>query len=119
MSESKEIKCAVTKNLGRYNICANDKQWCIQVLLPNGKWLSETWPEEDEPHINGVPPSAVVEMIEDRVKSYWISSRRKEQLEQVEGARPMFDQMDDAWARARIKALEHEISHLRAHLIEE
>ena len=123
MSESnlevKPLKCWVAKNLGRYNFASNDKDWCVQVLMPDGKVLSETWPEDDEPDTDGIPPSEVVEMIAARLKSYWICTRREETMAKIEAARPMFEQMNDAWARAQITYLQRQIDSLKSYLIEE
>lgn len=119
MSNEKPIKGIVTKNLGRYNLCSNEKQWCVQVLMPDGKWLSETWDESDEPHVDGLPPSEVIDLIVDRINSYWISGRRKEQLEMVEKHRESFDKMDDAWARSQIASLERRIESLKSYVMEE
>jgi hypothetical protein len=117
--EVKPLKCWVTKNIGRYNFASNNKDWCVQVYMPDGKVLSETWPEDDEPDTDGVPPSEVVEMIAARLRSYWISTRREETMARIEAARPMFEQMDDVWARSRIAGLQRQIDSLKSYLIEE
>jgi hypothetical protein len=118
-AEVKPLKCWVTKNLGRYNFASNDKDWCVQVLMPDGKVLSETWPEGDEPDTDGVPPSEVIELIIVRLKSYWISTQRDKTMARIEAARPMFEQMDDAWARAQINSLQRQIDSLKSYLIED
>lgn len=119
MSDEKKLNCYVTKNLGRYNWASNDKQWCVQVMMPDGKVLSETWPEDEEPDTDGLPPSEVIELIVTRLNSYWICTKREETLARVEAARPMFDQMDDVWARRQISVLEGRVNSLRMYLIEE
>jgi hypothetical protein len=118
-TETKPLSCIVIKDLGRYNFASNEKQWNVQVLMPDGKWLSEKWNEDDEPAIEGEPPSEVIAMIEARIKSYWICTRREETLARIESFRHMFPQMDDAWARKQIESLEWRISSLRDYLIEE
>lgn len=118
-TESKPLTCVITKNLGRYNFASDEKQWCVQVLMPDGKWISETWDEGDEPAIEGEPPSEVIEIMVARLKSYWISTRRDETLARIDSFRPMFPHMDDVWARKQIESLERRILSLRHHLIEE
>lgn len=117
-TEVAPIKCWVTKDLGRYNFASNDKDWCVQILMPDGKVISETWPQDDEPDTDGVPPSEVIELIVARLNSYWISTRRDETLARIEAARPMFERMDDAWARVHINALQRKIDSLKPYLIE-
>jgi hypothetical protein len=118
-TETKPLACSITKNLGTYNLASTGKQWCVQVLMPDGKWISETWDQDDEPATEGEPPSVVIELIVERLNSYLFSSRRTETLARVDSFRPMFPQMDDAWARSQIAGLERRIRALQCHLIEE
>jgi hypothetical protein len=113
-----KIKCQVTKNLGRYNWAGTEKEWFVQVLLPDSKWLSASWPEDDEPEIDGVPPSRVIEMIEARERSYWINTALQGKLDLIADATPFLERMDDAWAKSRIATLERQIASLRADIVE-
>ncbi|MBJ9709848.1 hypothetical protein [Burkholderia gladioli] len=112
------LKCLITKSLGRYNFASTEKEWCVQVLLPDGKWISEHWPENDEPCIEGEPPSEVLRMIVERLNSYWICTRREENLARIDAVRPMFGAMDDAWARQQIESHQRQIELLKNHLQE-
>ncbi|MGE8691495.1 MAG: hypothetical protein ACN6PJ_30410 [Achromobacter sp.] len=110
----------ITKTLGRYNFANTaEKQWCVQMRMPDGKGLSETWPEDEEPDIDGVPPSQVLDLIEERLKSYWISTRRDETLARIAAYREQSEQLDDAWARLHIAAYERKIRSLENYLITE
>jgi hypothetical protein len=110
----------ITKTLGRYNFANTaEKQWCVQMIMPDGKGLSETWPEEEEPDIDGVPPSQVLDLIEERLKSYWISTRREETLARIAAYREKSEELDDAWARRLIASLERKIRELEIYLAEE
>lgn len=110
----------ITKTLGRYNFANTaEKQWCVQMRMPDGKGLSETWPEDEEPDIDGVPPSQVLDMIEERLKSYWISTRREETLARIAAYREQAEQLDDAWARRQIEAHDRRIADLKPYLITE
>jgi len=102
----------VTKNYGRYNLASNEKEWCVQVLLPNGKWLSEHFTEE--PSVDdSTAPSDAVEVISERLESYWISTSREEKRTVIEYARSMAAEMDKTWAENRIKRFQNEIDRLR------
>jgi hypothetical protein len=116
--ENKPLCCWITKNLGRYNFASNAKDWCVQVMMPDGKVMSETWPEDQEPETEGVPPSEVIEMMVVRLKSYWLSTRREETLARVEEFRPQFPAMDAAWARAQIAMHERQIKTFSQYLID-
>ncbi|QTO46366.1 hypothetical protein [Burkholderia latens] len=118
MSDEKKLNCYVTKNLGRYNLASNDNDWCVQVMMPDGKTISARWPEDDEPDTDGRPPSEVIELIVARLNSYWICTNRTETLARIDAARPMFDQMDDAWARRQIAQHERQIKELSQYLME-
>ncbi|MEN5063595.1 hypothetical protein [Achromobacter aegrifaciens] len=110
----------ISKTLGRYNFANTaEKQWCVQMIMPDGKGLSETWPEDEEPDIDGVPPSQVLDLIEERLKSYWISTRREETLARIAAYREQSEQLDDAWARRLIASLERQIRDLEGYLAEE
>lgn len=110
----------ISKTLGRYNFANTaEKQWCVQMRMPDGKGLSETWPEDEEPDIDGVPPSQVLDLIEERLKSYWISTGRDETLARIAVYREQSEQLDDAWARLHIVAYERKIKALKGYLAEE
>lgn len=110
----------ITKTLGRYNFANTaEKQWCVDMRMPDGKGLSEKWPEDEEPDIDGVPPSQVLDMIEERLKSYWIATGRDEKLARIAAYREQSEQLDDAWARRQIASYERRIRELENHLAEE
>lgn len=110
----------IAKTLGRYNFANTaEKQWCVTMYMPDGKQLSEKWDEDDEPDIDGVPPSQVLDMIEERLKSYWICTRREETLARIAAYREQADQLDDAWARRQIASYERMVDALKPYLITE
>lgn len=109
----------ITKTLGRYNLASNDKQWCVRMRMPDGKGISEVWPEDEEPDIEGLPPSQVLDLIEERLKAYWFHSSREETLARIAVYREQSEQLDDAWARSLIASLERQIKSLEVYLAEE
>lgn len=109
----------ITKSLGRYNFCSNDKQWCVTIRLPEcapKQAISETWPEDEEPDTEGQPPSVVIEIIAERLESYWISTGRDEQRKVIEWARQNATILDDAWAKRKIESLQRQINELQEYL---
>ncbi|KCB52854.1 hypothetical protein ACLQ9J_04285 [Bordetella hinzii] len=109
----------ITKTLGRYNWASNDKLWCVQMRMPDGKGLSETWPEDEEPDIEGLPPSQVLDLIEERLKAYLFHSGRDEMLARIAAYREQAEQLDDAWARLQIASYERMVDSLKPYLITE
>lgn len=108
----------VYKTLGRFNVLSSDKQWQVQMRMPDGKFLSELWPEDEEPDIDGVSPSKILDLIEDRLKWYLFKSRRDETLARIAAYREQAEQLDDAWARRQIANYERLIAGLRGYLID-
>jgi hypothetical protein len=114
------LSVSISKNLGRYNLCSNEKSWCLSLMIhghPVCKSISETFPEDDEPDIHDVPPSEVVEIIAARVESYWISTSREESRKKIEAIREHAAELDDAWATKIIRSLQNRVDELSAYLI--
>lgn len=109
----------VGKSLGKYDFCSNDKQWCVSVKAPDGKWISETWDEDNEPDIEGLAPSEVIDLIEERLKSYWICTSREEKLARIAGFREVAEQQDHNWAQEQISFHQREIDNLSRYLAKE
>ncbi len=110
----------IIKTLAAYNILdPSEKQWCVQMFMPDKSALSEKWPENDEPDIDGIPPSKVLDMIEERLQSYWIYTGREEKLARIAAYREQAEQLDDAWARLQIASYERMVDSLKPYLITE
>ncbi|OWT68063.1 MULTISPECIES: hypothetical protein [unclassified Achromobacter] len=109
----------ISKTLGRFNLISNEKRWQVGMLMPDGKFLSELWPEDEEPDIDGVPPSVILEMIEKRLNSYLFKSDRDKDLARIAAYREQAEQLDDAWARAKIAQYERLANNLRCYLVSE
>jgi hypothetical protein len=100
------------KNLGRYDLCSNDKSWCVQLITSYGNF-SETFPEDEEPHIEGLLPSEILDLIEERLDSYWICTKRDEIKKRIADARKHFAELDICWIQNRISYFEEKIKRLQ------
>jgi len=96
MEEAAKTYAYYSKNLGRYNLCSNENDWHLSLHTSGGNF-SETWPEDDEPYIDGLLPSQVMDLIEERLKSYWIATKRDETLARMAVWRERKDDFDLAW----------------------
>lgn len=102
----------IFKDLGRYYLGENEKQWHVKMKLPNGQWLSELWPEDEEPEIEGLPPSDVVERISEQLEKYLFKSNREETRKLIEWCRENAEELDRLWAETEIKRIRNELTKL-------
>lgn len=108
-----------SKNLGRYNLASNEKDWSVQVKLPDGapaKWIGESWPEDEEPYIEDEPPSVVIEMIAERLESHWLSTSREEKRKTINWCRENYETLDAKWAEREIRMTQGQIERLNIKL---
>ena len=99
------------KSLGRFNWAGSEDEWQLAISF-GGKLLSELFDKDDEPCLDDVRPSEVVEMISERLERYWINTGREKKRETIAWFREHSAAMDLAWARAEIKSAEQQISAL-------
>jgi hypothetical protein len=102
----------ISKYIGSYDLChPKEKQYYVVICWPEGgKIIDESWPEEDEPEIRDLPPSEVIELIAERLESYWISTRREENREIIAWCREYAEYLDTLWAQEQIDMLSKKIS---------
>ena len=104
----------VYKNLGAYNWAdRSQKQWQLVVRLDDGSSISELFPEDEEPEIDGLPPSEVVELISVRNESYFFRSSREEQRAKIAFVRENAEAIDTSWAAKRIACLRKNIESMQ------
>lgn len=104
---------------GRYNLCSNEEQVCINLRVIGGKAISQTWDLDDAPEIEGLLPSEVLELISERLESYWLATSRERDREVIAWFREHSAQVDSAWAKSKIKHLKEKIDELKAVVLEE
>lgn len=103
-----------TLELGRYNWASTEDVWCLVLRTPYGQ-VSETFPKADKPDIDPerTTPSEVLDIIEARLDSYWISTRRAETKTKIAEIRQHSNEIDAAWLDQKIKQAEDKLYILR------
>lgn len=103
-----------TLELGRYNWASTEDVWCLTLSTPYGQ-VSETFPKDDKPDVDPdwTTPSEVLDLIEARLDSYWISTRRAETKAKIAEIRKHSNEIDAAWLDQKIKQAEDKLHILR------
>lgn len=103
-----------TLELGRYNLASEEDVWCLILSTPYGQ-ASETFPRDDRPDVDPewTTPSEVLDLIEARLDSYWISTRRAEAKAKIAEIRRRANEIDAAWLDQKIRWAEDKLSALR------
>lgn len=117
-AENKPLSASYYKTKGRFNWASNSEDWQVVLRLSNGKVVSETWPLDEEPDVDGLPPSEVVEIIAQRVESYWLSTDREKQRGTISWIRQHAELIDSGWARNRIESLRKQIDGLSRYVLD-
>ena len=104
----------LTLELGRYNWASTEDVWCLTLRTPYGQ-VSETFPRHDRPDVDPewTTPSEVLDLIEARLDSYWISTRRAETKATIAEIRRHSNEIDAAWLDQQIKQAEDRLHILR------
>lgn len=107
MSEQVSVKaCRVTQNIGRYNLLSSEEQVCIGVMVvfsdDSTLRVSETWDLDDDRREEWMEPEVALDLIEERSKSYWISTGRDKKLADIAQLRAMLPEITSKWAEAEI-----------------
>lgn len=103
-----------TLSLGRYNWAGTDEEWCLALQTPYG-CVSEIFPKDDKPEVDKdwTTPSEVLDLIEARLDSYWIATRRAETKAKIAEIRRHSNEIDAAWLDRKIKQAEDRLHILR------
>lgn len=110
------MRVSVSKSLGRYNLCSNEKDWCLQVTAwADGGALnvSALFDEDDEPWADR--PSEALDAIEERVnRPLFFSSHAKQDNETIAKMREM--DLDRVWLEQRAAQLKKELDEVMEEL---
>jgi hypothetical protein len=99
---------------GNYNFAdPSEKQWCLELSTPFGR-VSETFNEK--PDLDDLLPTDVLDLIEERVKSYWIYTSREECLKRIDGIRAHSLEINRQFIEFEIKKHQTAISELESKL---
>lgn len=103
-----------TLTLGQYNLATTEDVWCLALRTPYGQ-VSETFPQGDKPEVDPewTTPSEVLDLIEARLDSYWISTRRAERKAKIAEIRQHSNEIDAAWLDQKIEQTEDKLRILR------
>lgn len=101
-------KVYFAKHLGRYDFANNVKDWNLSLYTPYGN-VSDMWPEDEEPEIDGLMPSEVLALIEARIKHWIFKSNRSEKLATVEFMRAHANEIDMIYAAHMLERAEKEV----------
>jgi len=112
-----ELSAVSYKEHGRYYVTSDDKQWCVTVRSTTGKVVSALF--DEEPEIDGEPPSEVVRMIKSRIKEFLFISDREKKLAAIQWFEDNEKQIDSGWARKSIESLQKRIHDLQVYILEE
>lgn len=105
----------ISKDLGRYNWASTEKDWQVALRTHVGV-ISQKWPENEEPNIDGLLPTEVLDLIEERLDSYWISTGRERDKAVIATVRESGKEIDAAWLRSKIESHERKLKELRSAL---
>jgi hypothetical protein len=104
MKTHNRIHITVSSRTGCFNLCnSSQRQFLVEVRgLPKesgATMLSETWDEDDAPGLDGSEPlSQVIEIMAERLESYWISTRRDAARKVIAWCREHAEELDRHWA---------------------
>jgi hypothetical protein len=101
--------------IGRFNLASNEKDACLRLYTSGGNF-SQTFPLDEQPEIDGLLPSKVMDLIEARLDSYWISTGREEDKKRIARWRIEQSDFDAAWLKAQIEHTEKLLKVLRNQL---
>lgn len=107
----------ISKSLGVYNLAGpGKKQWLVELRVKGLRdlpvALSATWEEDDEPDIDGLSPSEVMDLLERRFESYIIDTNREKKRASLAWMRENAEEIDKAWAASRVESLRVEAERL-------
>jgi hypothetical protein len=105
----------ITKTLGRFSVFSNEQQWQVCLDLPKQSpkphYIIETWSEE--PEIEGLYPSELIDMYEDCLEKYLFPSDVKKKQLLIDWLKNNEESCDALWACHKKKLLLDEIVGLQ------
>ena len=107
----------ISKSLGVYNLAnPGQKQWSVELRvmgLPGSPVsLAATWEEDEEPDIDGLSPSEVMDLLAQRFESYIIDTNREKRRASIAWMRENAEEIDKAWAASRVESFRKEVERL-------
>ena len=111
------MKVFISKSLGTYNWAnPGQKQWSVELrvmgLQDSPLVLSATWEEDNEPDIDWLLPSEVMDLLAQRFESYLIDTSREKKRAALSLMRENAEEIDKAWAASRVESFREEVESL-------
>ena len=111
------MKVFISKSLGTYNLAnPGQKQWSVELrvigLQDSPLVLSATWEEDDEPDIDGLAPSGIMDLLDQRFESYLVDTKREKKRAVLASMRESAEEIDKAWAASRVASFRKEVERL-------
>jgi hypothetical protein len=116
-NEEKSLSAYCYQQHDRFYFGENEKQYQVVVRASNGKYVSVLFDEKQE--IEDMPPSEVIQLIKERVKSFWIMPDREKRMEVIEWFEQNAEKIDSGWALRSIEGLRKKIDDLQRYVITE
>jgi len=107
MSEKKAY-VNISKNLGRYDLASYRKDWNLVLSTSYGN-VSAMFDEDNEPDIEGLMPSEVLDIIQERNDSYWFSTSQTKDREKADALRKRINELDLIWAKDQVALYEKRV----------
>lgn len=103
---------AFGKDLGRYNLFRNEREWCLWLRTDYGN-LSVTFPEDEEPSIGDALLDDLLPMFEERWKRFLYRSHAAAEEKILAEIRAHQDELDLHLCRQRAERAEKEAKRWR------
>lgn len=110
------MKTNIYCNHGSYNWAdPAQKQWCVELRTSYGR-VSTFF--DDNPYVDDLLPSEVLDIIEERINSYWLSTSRQEDMKAIAKIRGHIVELDKDYIQDKIEKYKMKIQDLES-LLEE
>ena len=107
------MKVTIRKALGCYNLVRpRESSWSVSLSVEGVGGTSQGWPEDDEPDVDGLPPSEVVDLLEGREARLLLNSSRERDRAFFASVRERAESIDAAWAAQEAERMEREAQRL-------
>lgn len=106
----------MSKHLGRYSLTNNVKHWSLCLYTPHGR-ISVLFSEDDEPEIDGLLPSEVLDLIEAGMKR-WYRPSHAEDAAIIAKIREHKHEIDLEWLESRAVKAEEKAAGLRRQIVD-
>ena len=116
------MKVFISKSLGAYNLAnPGQKRWYVELrvrrLQDSPLVLSATWEEDNEPDIDGLAPSGIMDLLEQRFESLLVDTNRETKRAVLALMRESAEEIDNAWAASRVESLMREVERLNHEIV--